>query len=102
MPLFTCPPSAGGSSTQGTGLVTDVTTMGQAPIVTRIADAASACDRQRKILTDALETRNRLMVDAVDQGVSIRTVAKAADLSHPAVVRVLATPHAWLPDVAEH
>lgn len=73
--------------------------MAEAPIVTRIRHAGSDVDRQRKALTDALERRDRLIVEAADQGVSYRTIARAADLSHPGVVRVLATPHAWLQQV---
>lgn len=75
--------------------------MPAAPIVTRLEAAAAACDRQRKLITDALEQRDKLIVQAVDEGVSIRTVARAADLSHPAVMKVLATPHAWLHEVSE-
>lgn len=67
----------------------------------RLRAAAGDVERERKVLTDVLERRDRLIVEAADQGVSIRTIARAADLSHPGVMRVLATPHAWLREVAE-
>lgn len=75
--------------------------MAEASIVKRLQAAGSDVDRARIALRDTLERRDRLIVEAADQGVSYRTIARAADLSHPGVVRVLATPHAWLQELAE-
>lgn len=55
----------------------------------RLRAAAEHLDEANQRQRLALATRNRLVIDAVDNGMAYRAVAKAAGVSQPHVVRIL-------------
>lgn len=58
---------------------------------------ASAYERETKELHDsALKARNRLIVEAVDNGYPQNRAAGDCTLSAPTITRILATPARWI------
>lgn len=68
-------------------------------LVPRLESARDAVKDAQVELELALEHRNELIVQAVDEGLTQKTVATAAGVSQPHVIRVLAAsePDAVLP-----
>jgi len=60
-----------------------------AKLPARITKAADAARTAQTHYRDALEGRDRIICEAVDQGVSVRAAARAAGLSDSAVMKVL-------------
>lgn len=63
--------------------------------LTRLASAAIDLQRATKDLDDARERRDRLIWQAVDEGLAYRAIADAARLYASGVVKVLARRSAW-------
>lgn len=57
----------------------------------RLQAAAAHYDRVKKGIADAKTARDRIIVEAVDAGVSVRTVGRWANLSHAGVMKVIVT-----------
>lgn len=63
--------------------------------------AAADVARHRKTLADALERRDRRILEAADQGIPVRAIGAANNLSVGGVTRVLATPFSWRDELEE-
>ncbi|MCW2498119.1 hypothetical protein [Jatrophihabitans sp.] len=63
--------------------------LSSAQLLARVAAAASRTRDARVTLEDAQRTRDELMVDAVDAGISQRAVAEAAGVSRSRLIGVL-------------
>lgn len=70
--------------------------MAETSSVTRIRRAAADLDRARRNVADCKERRDKAVVAAADEGLTLGTIAGAAGIGRPAVVAILATPHPWL------
>lgn len=56
---------------------------------TRITKAAIDVDDARKAYRDAVERRDELIETAVDEGMGVRAVSHAADLTHARVIQIV-------------
>jgi hypothetical protein len=75
--------------------------MSKAPIVKQVEAAAGDVVRHRKALADALERRDKRVLEASDQGIPVRAIGRAANLSVGGVMRILATPYSWTDELAD-
>ena len=55
----------------------------------RLADAASRQEHKARDHAKSRETRNRVIIEAHGEGGSLREIAEAVGLSHPAVMKIV-------------